>query len=342
MGIRGYILRRTVYSIVLLFAVITLNFIIFEMMPGSAAQLFVNPTKPLKGQLERLEEIWGLRQPLHIRYSKYVTNMLTWQFGDSLISMAPVADEMIWRLPYTLLLLGGSTLLSLVIGVFLGVLVAHRRGSMFDTGWVVVSLITFSLPTFWMGMLFKYVFAYNLHLLPSLHAYPDQWNIIGNWPTPITVNILSLQIVLPSLTEISGRISHLIMPMTVLTLFQYGGWLLLARATMLETLTEDYIVTARAKGVKERTVLFKHALKNASLPLITNAALSFGFVLTGAIITESVFVWPGLGGWTWQAIQVKDIPVLQAIFYVIALCVIVANFISDILYGIVDPRIKYG
>jgi len=342
MGMRGYILKRVGYSIILLFFVISLNFLIFELMPGSAAQLRINPSRPLQGQLERLEEIWGFRQPLHIRFLKYVTNMLTWQFGDSLVSMAPVADEMMWRLPYTLVLLGGSTLISLAIGVFLGVLVAQRRGSKFDTGWVVAALITFSLPTFWMGMLFKYLFAYNLNLLPALHAYPDTWNIQGNWPTPIMFNVLGSQIVLPGGIEILARLSHMVLPMAVLVLFQYGGWLLLTKATMLEALTEDYIVTARAKGVKERTVLFKHALKNASLPLITNAALSFGFVLSGAIITESVFVWPGLGGWTWQAIQVKDIPVLQAVFYVIALCVIVANFIADLLYGIVDPRIKYG
>jgi len=111
---------------------------------------------------------------------------------------------------------------------------------------------------------------------------------------------------------------------------------------MLETLTEDYIVTVRAKGINERAVLYKHALKNASLPLITNVALAFGFILSGAIITEQVFTYPGLGQWTWQSLSQRDYPALQAIFYLIALCVIIANFIADILYGIVDPRIKYG
>jgi peptide/nickel transport system permease protein len=111
---------------------------------------------------------------------------------------------------------------------------------------------------------------------------------------------------------------------------------------MLETLSEDYILTAKAKGLKERTILFKHALKNASLPLITNIALTFGFILSGAIITEQVFTYPGLGQWTWQAIAFSDYPALQTIFYLIALCVIVANFAADLLYGIVDPRIKYG
>jgi len=122
----------------------------------------------------------------------------------------------------------------------------------------------------------------------------------------------------------------------------YGGYLLLARATMTEALTEDYIITAKAKGLKERTILFKHALKNASLPLITNAAISIGFILSGAIITEQVFTYPGLGEWTWKAISFDDYPVLQCIFYLTGLSVIVANFIADLLYGLIDPRIKYG
>jgi peptide/nickel transport system permease protein len=132
------------------------------------------------------------------------------------------------------------------------------------------------------------------------------------------------------------------MPMLTLVVFAIGGWLLLTRATMLETITEDYITTARAKGLKERSVLYKHALKNASLPLITSAALSFGFVLSGAIITETVFSYPGLGGWIWSAIQFLDYPALMAIFYIISLCVVLANIVADLLYGIIDPRIKYG
>ncbi len=142
--------------------------------------------------------------------------------------------------------------------------------------------------------------------------------------------------------EIGGRAYHLVLPVVTLTLFMYGGYLLLTRTTMLETITEDYIMTAKAKGVKERTILFKHALRNASLPLITNIAISFGFMLSGAIITEQVFTYPGLGLWVWNAIAFVDYPVLQTMFFVIALCVIVANFLADMLYGVIDPRIRYG
>jgi peptide/nickel transport system permease protein len=176
-----------------------------------------------------------------------------------------------------------------------------------------------------MGMMFLLIFHYSLSWFPGVGT--TSFTAIN--PAP---NIFAY---------FSDRIWHLFLPALTLTLFQYGGNLLLARATMLETLTEDYIVTARAKGLKERTVLFKHALKNASLPLITNAAISIGFILSGAIITEQVFVYPGLGWWTWEAINFVDYPVLQTIFFLVALCVIVANFIADILYGVIDPRIKY-
>ncbi len=342
MGLRSYIAKRLVYLVVLVFFVISLNFLIFELMPGSPADFFINPIKAREGQIEAIEESWGFNQPLHIRYFRYVRNMITWQFGDSIGSGKPVADEMVWRLQYTLTLLGTSTILSIILGVFIGVYTAHKRGTIFDDASVMTSIITFSLPTFWMGMLFKLVFAYQLRWFPAIHAYPDAWTIRGNWPTPIILNLLNQQIVIPSLTEISARLLHMVLPVVTLTLFLYGNWVLLTRATILETLTEDYIVTARAKGLKERTILFKHALKNASLPLITSAALAIAYVFGGAIITETVFVWPGLGDWTWRSITIRDIPALQAIFYVSALLVIVANFIADMLYGVIDPRIKYG
>jgi len=132
------------------------------------------------------------------------------------------------------------------------------------------------------------------------------------------------------------------LPAITLFIFLFGGWILLSRATVLETITEDYVTTARAKGLPERTVLFKHVLKNASLPLITSAALTFGFLISGAIITETVFSYGGMGLLVWKAIQTTDIPAMQAFFYVIALLVIVANFVADLLYGVIDPRIKYG
>jgi peptide/nickel transport system permease protein len=343
-GLREYVLKRIVYSFVLIIFVITLNFIIFEMMPGNPAEYFVNPIR--LGQRERiaaLEKQWGLTDPLYVRYARYVVNLFTWQFGDSFTTGSPVLPEMVMRIPYTLVLLGGSAAIAMVIGILLGILAAHKRGGKFDTTAVTVSLTTYSLPTFWIGMLLLLIFYSTLQWFPGAGAYPREWVLPGRWPAPTAVfNVFGTTITIPGWADIAARLQYATLPLLTLILFHYGGWLLLTRATMIETLTEDYVTTARAKGLKERTVLMKHALKNASLPLITSAALTFGFILSGAIITESVFTWPGLGGWIWQAIQIKDYPVLQAIFYVIGLCVIVANFIADLLYGVIDPRIKYG
>jgi len=326
MGLRAYIIKRIINSFILLLFVLSLNFLIFDLMPGNPMMTFANPSRLTAQQKLEIASMFGLNETIAVRYTKYVTNMLTGNFGISFYTHDYIAKEIAERLGNTLLLVGTAEILSLLIGVILGVIAAHKRGSIIDSLAVVSSLTTYSLPTFWMGMILLLVFSFRLRWFPTVGTSSFT---ITNPPPNIFVNVLD-------------RLWHLFLPVTVLTLFMYGGYLLLTRATMLETLTEDYIITARAKGIKERTVLFKHALKNASLPIITNAAIAFGFTLSGAIITETVFLYPGMGMWTWRAIDFVDYPVLHTIFYLIALCVIVANFIADLLYGILDPRIKYG
>ena len=325
MGLRSYIIKRILYSVLLVFFVITLNFVIFQLMPGSPLQSFLDPSlKP--EQIEELKIKFGLEEPLHIKFVKYVQNVLTFEFGYSYFTGRPVSDEIVLRLGNTLLLMGTVSVFSIVVGVILGVMAAHRRGGIFDSLAVFGSLTTYSFPSFWMGMIFLMIFALRLRWFPLGGTIPKSWAI----SPPETI-----------LEVIAGRLSHLFLPALTLFLFSYGGYLLLTRAVMVDTLTEDYVTTARAKGLKERTVLYKHALKNASLPLITQAAMTFGFLITGAVITEQVFAWHGLGEWIWFAIWNNDYPVMQAFFYLIGLCVIVANFIGDLLLGVVDPRIKY-
>lgn len=341
MGLKAYLAKRLIYMVILLFFVLSLNFVIFELMPGNPMEMFMSPARLRPGQPEEMLKLWGLADPLHVRYLKYLSNMLTGNFGISYLSLSPVANEMSARLSNTFLLVGTATIASILIGVILGVIAAHKRGGKFDSLWVLTSLTTYSLPSFWMGMMLLLIFAFQLRWFPAAGTHPIEW--AQNWPAPLwSTVILGIPISIPSLTEIAGRIVHVFLPVLTLVLFSYGGWLLFTRATMLETLSDDYILTARAKGLRETTVLFKHALKNASLPLITNMALSFGFLLTGAIITEQVFTYPGMGKWTWDAIAFADYPVLMAVFYILALCVIVANLIADLLYGVIDPRIKYG
>jgi len=353
MGLRAYIAKRLVYSFVLVILIIMVNFAIFKMMPGDPTAFLMQawskePPEVRRQQEQLLKQMWGLDQPFHIQLIKYVRNLLVMDFGVSIINKEPISHAIGWRIPYTLMLLGGSTVVSIILGVILGIFVIQRRGGLVDSVAVTGSLIIGSLPTFWIGLIFILIFYTTLRWFPIAGGHPI-W--IFNYPVPWSYNVqasastLNINVSLSAVNAwrlVGGYLYHLFLPFLTLTVFSVGGWLLLTRATMLETITEDYIVTARAKGLKERTVLFKHALKNASLPIITSAALSFGFLLSGAIITETVFSYPGLGGWIWLAIQFLDYPSLMAIFYIIALCVVIANIIADLLYGIIDPRIRYG
>jgi len=330
MGLKEYIGKRIIYSIILIFAVLSVNFLIFSMMPGDPLRQYMARVEihTTEEQYQIMREELGLDKPMHERYVAYLINMLTWNFGRGTIGGGQtVAQQIMERLPNTIILMGIAAVLSIIAGILLGVLVAHKRGSLFDTATVTGSLVTYSVPIFFIGWLMIFFFSINLKWFPLGGIEPRGWG--RNPPT----NVLEF---------LSGRISCLVLPTLTLFLFSVGGWILLARACVLETITEDYVVTARAKGLRERTVLYKHVLKNASLPLITSVAMTFGFLISGAIITETLYSYSGMGLLMWDALNPPDLPVLQAIFYVIALCVIVANFIADLLYGVIDPRIKYG
>ena len=337
MGLRTYIAKRLIATIAMVLIIICLNFLIFDLMPGNPMATFIQPGRIRDpAQLDAIRASFGLDQPTHIRFLIYAKNMLTFNFGISYWTQKTVASEISERLLNTLLLVGISTMLSIIIGVIVGVFAAYKRGTAFDSGSVLFSLSFYSLPSFWIGLLLLMTFGVYLHWFPIAGATPREWGDPNLWPNGPP------QWPQEWATILSGRLYHMALPVITLTLFQVGGYILLTRAVMLDTLTEDYITTARAKGLKEHTVLFKHALKNASLPLITNIALSFGFLLTGAMLTEQVFTWRGMGWWIWNAIAQTDYPVLQAIFFIVALCVVGANLIADLIYGIIDPRIKYS
>lgn len=299
-------------------------------MPGDQGAILAlaGQAKHTSTQYDFYAQQFGKNKPPLERFVEYFQAMLTFSFGKSFNNNQPVIDQMIGggKLVNTLFLIGSSTVLSIAIGIFLGVLASYKRKSAFDNFSVTAALTTFSLPTFWMGLTFIFLFALSLHWFPTGGVVPSVWYETG----------------FPSLPQqILTRAQYLFLPTLTLTLFSYGGYLLLTRATMLETLSEDYILTARAKGLSTRTILFRHAFKNASLPIVTTSALAFGSLLGGAIITETVFNYPGLGRWLFDSIGYRDFPVMQAMFYILALGVIIANFISDLVYGIIDPRIKY-
>lgn len=322
MSFKGYLIKRTVYSFVLLFFALSLNFVIFRLAPGDPIQVVASGSRLEPEMVERLIELWGLREPVHVQYLRYLKSTLTWDFGYSYYSLEPVSREIAERLPNTLLLMGVSFLFACLFGTVFGIYAASRRGSLLDVTSVSVSLFSYALPSFWMGLLLIYLLGYVFRLFP----------LAGTMSRPPPTDLIA---------KIFDVGWHLFLPALTLFLFSYGSWLLLMRSTLLEELNQDYILTARAKGVTDRGILFKHAFRNAMLPLVTNIALTIPGLLNGAILTETVFSWRGLGLYTWSAIQFNDYPVLQALFFIFALVTVVANFVVDIVYGFIDPRIRY-
>lgn len=331
MGLKEYVIKRTLVTLLLIWVIATVNFLIFNALPGTSLQRYVLRSVGgtsggyRKEELEKLSRLFGFGEPFHVKYVKYLKSMFTFSFGRS-FHQGNVKKAIMSHLPNTLLLMGVSEMAAIIFGIILGVIVAYKRGTVIDSTIVTGSLLTYSVPVFWLGWIMLHLFAIGLGWFPVSGFQPRGWGF-----NP------------PNMWQyIAGRLYHLVLPAVTLFIFLVGGWVLLTRATVLETITEDYVVTARAKGLKTRTVLFKHVLKNASLPLITSVAMTLGFLITGAIITETVFSYEGMGLLIIKAIHDDDLPLMQAIFWVVALLVVVANFTADLIYGIIDPRIKYG
>ena len=325
MGLRGYVVKRAIYSVILVFLVITINFAIF--MVRSPVEMLASEQKLPPAVIEELQMRFGLFEPLHIRYLKYLQNLLTFQFGYSYYTGGPISEEVGSRLSNTLILCITAEIVAVAIGLIVGVAASHKRGKITDTLSSLFSVVTQGLPVFWIGMLLLLIFSYSLGWFPSGHSEPPEWAIYGK-----PANFL---------IELAARLWHLFLPALTLVIISVGSYVLLTRASMLEVLGEDYLITLKAKGLGNIKILFKHALKNASLPLVTQVAIAFAFTLSGALVTETIFTYPGLGMWIWESIEEWDYPALQAIFYLVSLCVIVTNFIVDIIYGVIDPRIRY-
>ena len=344
MGLGRYVARKTIYTVILLLIIVAFNFVLFQILPfvtacptltiqNCASRLYA-PEQPPRGVQNaslwlttiRLKIIhsYGFDQPLYIRFLDYYRNMFTFNFGYNLgnILGGSVIDTISVRTPYTLLLLGSSTVASFVVGIGMGVVASAKRGRLFDVSSLAGLLFLNSLPVFFLGSMLKLV------ELGTTGSYYVSWETatisLQGWSVYITT------------------IQALFLPFLTLTLAGTGGVFLTQRAVMIDTLAEDYIVMARAKGVPESQVLYKHALRNAVLPIVTAFALSIGFILSGAIITETVFQWNGLGYAIFQAISNNDFPFAQAMFFIISVMVLIALFAAELAYGFLDPRVSRG
>ncbi len=321
-----HLLRRIGFYLVALWASITLNFLIPRLIPGNpAGALMARFQGRMSPQtLRALELQFGIsNDPLWLQYVHYLNDLIHGNLGTSFTYFpTPVATVLAQELPWTLALVGTSVLISFVLGSLLGVLIAWRRGSLLDN--LLPPFLTFfaAIPYFWLALIALYLLAYTLNWFP-LHGGYD----------PATDVSLNGDFLLSALY-------HALLPAGTIVLASIAGWMLGMRNAMITTLTEDYVLMAEAKGLHQRRVMFSYAARNAILPSVTGFALSLGFVVAGSLLTEVVFSYPGIGFALLQAAQNSDYPLLQGIFLVIALAVLGANFLADLAYLVLDPRVR--
>ncbi len=317
-----YVVNRVAFAVFTIVATVLLMFILFRMMPGSPDRVAKNPNMT-QAQQVALREKWGLDKPLiPDQLVSYVESTLTGDLGYSFKFRAqPVVDVIGGALWPTVLLLGLGELIAMVVGLGLGAVSGWRRGSAVDRVGNGVSLILYAMPYFVIGMPLIMLFATALHLLPT-----------SGMSTPGAPSDL-----VDTLLDVGA---HLVLPLTAVSLGLIGGYSILMRSSIIETRAEDYITTARAKGLRDRRILWSHAFPNALLPMVTWIAISFGYVIAGAITLEIVFNWPGIGTLTVEALDARDYPLLQGIFLLLAVSVVLANLIADLVYGLLDPRVR--
>jgi len=280
-----------------------------------------DPRIPLE-QIQRLRAKFGLDKPLHMQYFDFLWNTLNGEFGYSLYYKRPVFDVVMERLPYTLLLMGISVVLSTIVSFVVGVYFAYKRGTKVDTWGTNICIFVRSTPHFWLGMLLLLAFAYYWPIFPLFGA--------------LTIGVEHEN----SFEFLKDLLFHYTLPLTTLLLRQIGMYVLYMRNSTVEVLGEDYMVTAKAKGVPKMSIMFKHAARNAMLPMVTVTAMRFGFMVNGAILTETVFSLPGTGRLIYQSIMNDDFFLLQGTFFIISITVLAANLMADLLCAWLDPRIK--
>lgn len=314
------IARRVVLAIPLIFVVITINFIIVHTAPGDPTYILLGETAT-KEFVDAMRAKFGLDKPLYLQYIMYLSHVVQGDLGYSLLKSQSVSALIMERLPATLLLIFSAMCISVLLGVSLGVTASKKPYSLRDNLATGVALFGVSTPTFWLGQMLLIAFAIYLGLFP-------------------VSGMRTLRIELRGLDNVLDIVQHLALPAITLAAFHLAFITRLTRASMLEVLGQDFIITARSKGLDERAVTYRHGLRNALLPVTTYVGLSVGILFAGAILTETVFGWPGMGSLLYDSLRSRDYPVLMGVFIFVSVMVIVSNLIVDILYGFLDPRIR--
>ncbi|MEJ5087185.1 ABC transporter permease [Brucella pseudogrignonensis] len=311
-----YSLRRLWQSLILLVIVSIIGFMVLNLAPGGPLSQYTLTPGMTKEALDRIAEQMGLNRPLPIQYLDWLWRLLQGDWGNSYRDGRPVLEIITGHLGATLLLMGGSTFLSVLIGTWLGVHTALKRSSIFDYVATIAAMIALSIPTFWFGLVAIYIFALKLQWLPA-----------GNMFTIGDGSVLNY-------------LKHLILPSVVLALVNVAIWSRYMRSATLDVIHQDFIRTAKAKGLPSRRILIKHVLGNAMVPMITLAGVQLPTILSGALVTETVFTWPGMGRLFLDSLGYNDYPVVMGLLMFSAIIVLIGNFIADLLVAFVDPRVR--
>jgi len=319
---KRYVLSRVVVALPMILLAIVINFTLIHIAPGDPILLLTGEFAPTPEFKRAIEAKFGLDKPLWEQLFLYISHIFHGDLGESIRFREPVTSLIADRIGATLLLMGTSISISLVIGVLLGVIASRNPYSLVDNTATLFSLFGWSLPIFWLAQLLMIAFSINLGWFPVSGMRSLRENFTG-------------------FAYILDVLWHLFLPALTIALLRMAQTFRLTRASMLEVMGQDFILTARSKGLRERTVLLKHALKNALRPIITTTGVQFGTMLVGATMTEIVYSWPGMGRLIYEAVLARDYPVLMGVYLIIVILVIFANFITDIVYAMYDPRVRY-
>ena len=323
MSLRRYIVGRLLQAVPLIFVVTTVNFLLIHSAPGDPIHLLIGEGSASEELIERTRAEFGLDRPLHVQYFSYIGNILQLNFGYSLRYREDVFDLIIGRLPASLLLMGTAFVVSSLAGILMGLYAGTRKDSIADRIAVVLSILGYSMPVFFLGLILLTVFSLKL----------------GWFPTQGMFNIRNPQEGWGLVMDVAH---HLVLPVVAYSAFQLALIFRVTRVKMQQVMKEDFIVTARAKGVHENRVVLRHAVPNTLLPIVTVLGLNLEWLLAGSVLTETVFAWPGLGRLMFDAVSARDFPLLMGLFVVISSFVIIVNLLTDILYRLIDPRVSFS
>ncbi|CCO09126.1 ABC transporter permease [Desulforamulus hydrothermalis] len=331
-----YIVKRLILLVPVLFGISLFVFLVLRLFTADPASVMLGQHATAE-QVAALREELGFNKPLYVQFGIFLGQILQGDFGRSLMTRAPVTDELLARFPATVELAMAAMLIATVIGVTVGVISAVKQYSAFDYLSMVGALLGVSMPIFWLGLMLIILFSVTLGWLPVSGRIA-----VGMEPASITDFYLLDSLLTGNWAAFKSALSHLVLPAVALASYSMAIIARMTRSTMLEVIRQDYIRTARSKGLAEGTVIFKHALRNALIPVTTVIGLQMGSLLGGAVLTETVFSWPGIGSFIVNAILAGDFPVVQGGVIMVATIFVVVNLIVDILYAYLDPRIKYS